>query len=238
MGRLLNTISKNKPKLPKTATLRKKGLALVPLKLKRAVGTPIAVPVVQYRTFTLNKSYLISTLPTHTWTYTSPDFIVGSYIRMVSGVFMQKGSMLTMLKLFRGFKDLTGPVLSAHSDYKIVEPSFSAQISPLVFSFKKTPLHLSSYLSTATSLKKLGGAHPLPPCAPYFRITGAVIPNTKVSPKPKKGSKFLNLRRGSLAHKFIRPKMMLKATSTPCPSLSFNTRRANLSYPKQNSLAI
>lgn len=66
MGKLLNSIHKSKPSLTKVAALRQKRLALTSLKLKRAVRASLAAPVVQYKTFSINKSYLISTLPTHT----------------------------------------------------------------------------------------------------------------------------------------------------------------------------
>lgn len=231
MGRLLNPTYRNRSKLANGTALGKRRPALTPLKFKSTVGTSSPAPVVQYKTFAINKSYLISTLPTHTWSYTLPDLVLGSYIRMVSGVFMQKGGMLTMLRLFRGFKDLVGHTSAAQLGYKIVEPSFSAQISPVAFDFKKKPLYLTSCLPTTTGLKKLERPHHLPLPMLNYKIAKA--------PRGLGLLRFGNspLRAPSL-RKRATPKIMLKVAPPFDTSLAFNTRRVSLSYPKQNALAV
>jgi hypothetical protein len=239
MGKLLKHSYRGKAKLAKDVAMRKRRLALAPLRLKYATGAPLITPVIQYRTFDVNSSYLISTLPSHTWSYTLPDLVVGSYIRMVSGVFMQKGGMLTMLKLFKGFKGLTGCTPAAQSSYKIIEPSFSAQVNPTVTNFKKKPLSLVFYLSTVTRLKDPQRSRVLSLPRPHPKVTRASASGKKAVLRVL-GFRKRPLRALGLAPllKHVNTRVLPKARFAFGAPLAFNTTRANFSYPKQNSLAV
>lgn len=242
MGKLFGPAYKNKAKILKKTRLSKRRLPLFTLKLRRPVDISLTAPIVQYRMPSINKSYMISTLPTHTWSYTSPDLVLGSYIRMVSGVFMQKGNMLSMLRLFKHFKNLTDPIVAAHSNYKIVEPSFPAQVLPVALSFKRRPLQMASFSTTPIGPKKLDGVPTsvCPKLGPKINKVAAFSGKGRI--KFSKGSGVLNFRKKpSRLPCLPRPskfKITLRGAAPFSQSLAFNTSGVGFSYPKQNSFAV
>lgn len=250
MGRLPNLVYKNKVKLAKKTPLRKKYLTSTYLGLRQPVGVLPIAPVVQYKTFPINKSYLISTLPTHTWSYTLPDLVLGSYVKMVSGVFMQKGDALLMLRLFKSFKNMLELTAAAQSSYKVVEPSFPAQVSPFVLSPKRASLGVVSRLATPIGLKPRVSRFPIP-SRPAPRGHKANTLTSGGFLKPSKKTRLLAFRKFTLRRKFLKKllklplfpkplkfKAALKAVSLDNPPLTFSAHTSKFSCPQQGSLAV
>lgn len=216
----------------KLAKLRLKRLELdskVKLLSKRAA--PLTI---RYGMLPLNKSYLTSTLQHHTWNYTLPEEILGSFSRMFSGIFMQKGELVTILKLVRTFRTLALTVTTAQLVYRVIEPTFPTPLRPKLVKLQ-TPHHF------------------------YESTEGRDVPARSFSPKIKKARRpvranFTQIRLKNVRARATTPKLKRKFVPKKNLRTLFSFREKplkvrkglnlvkpnyeNTLYPSQNSLAV
>lgn len=198
----------------------KKYLPQALLLFRRPRACFLRSPSLVYKVLPLNKAYLTSTLPLHTWNYTLPDSVLGSFVRMVSGIFMQRGRTLTMLNLFRHLKGLTGTVLAAQASYRVLETSFPTAMAPATFTPRAAPLCTIS------------GTGPLEPQRVRTK-GGRELPRTYGALAPQR-PQVLGFKKIVRGYKGL-PLTLRRGV----PSLALNpVGRVGPFPPKQNSLAV
>jgi hypothetical protein len=144
---------------------------------------------------------------------------------MVSGVFMQRGDLITMLNLFKNLKNMGGVVSTAKASYKVVEPSFPSSLTP-TFSSLKAPLLLTTPVG-ALKVEALGGQKRSKP--PRLRKNPRGLAFFFFRGRLKRLMRGFKLK--GLGPKLGRPVELALPGTISKP-------RGLASYPKQNSLAI
>ncbi len=74
----------------------------------------------------LDVSYLMPFSRSHTWTYTLPMEVAGSFFRLFTGVFIRHGGLLMLLKLFCTLSSTLAPALAQAPAFALSHPSFPA----------------------------------------------------------------------------------------------------------------
>ena len=185
----------------------------------------------------------------HTWSYTLPDLAIGSFVKMVSGVFMQRGDVVTMLNLFKHLRGLQSLSLSAQSTYKVIDPSFPATMSPTaIVNTRPLPVYACRPLALALGLKRraAGGrkrANILlvqkskAKKARYPSRRPRIIRLFRLKKRLKRLSLFLRGRKPRLRPRGLRPRLSIPRRVAGL-SVEVGSPRVSLTYPRQSALSI
>lgn len=211
--------------------LQKKHLLGPSLKAKKFEAQHLMPQIIQYRLLDLNKAYLISLSSFHTWNYTLPDHVIGSFIRMFLGIFMQRGNLVTMLNFLKKTKTLSEIVTVAHSRYKISYPSFPSTLEPKTTPYNRPHLFVSRPAIPSVPSRKMERV-----------LTG---PGAKTSSRGSfrsklfKSSKIIRMVKKDLSKKLIYLPLKLKTKKLNIHRVTGFSKgpKLNVRLPKQSSLA-